>query len=396
MKRVRVVTLAFALVVVFAAFSVQPAAAASRYDSLRSYMNQRWDPVRGGYNLPDTIVRVDQTYGAIVILDELGTLSNRPPPIDIAKVMNFTTRHQLLAGNEDDPKYGGFMEYLLGPVTSERTHWGMVLWQTLKGQTGIPGTDPIAINETAVLVWVNKTQTESGGFSREPGLYPDIVSTYHALATMEILDILYGDDLNVWTWLANETITLEFIESCRYGNGFMLSPISDREGVTATAAGLLALDILGELPTYPGLDAMKLWILDRQVTEASDPDFVGGFEESGQTGDTNIKTTYWAMKALDLLQGIDELNQTIAKDFILNCQSADGAWALVPGLETGDLVLASYAAECLAHIGNAQSILLSSVDPRSGDRFVVDWRALVIVGIIVVALLLAVLSIRMD
>ncbi|TFF83758.1 hypothetical protein EU524_01935 [Candidatus Thorarchaeota archaeon] len=396
MKRVRVVTLVLALVVLFAAFSVQPVAAASRYDSLRSYMNERWDPVRGGYSLTDDVVRVDETYGAIVILDELGILANRPPPVDITKVLNFTTKYQFLSGDQDAPRYGGFMEFLLGPVTAERTHWGMVLWQTLKSQQGIPGTDQYEINETALVHWVNKTQTESGGFSAEPGLYPDIVSTYHALATLEILDTIYGEDLNAWSYLANESLTLGFIEDCRYGNGFMLSPISDREGVTATAAALLALEILDELATYPGLDAVKLWILDRQVTDTPDPDFLGGFEETTLTEDPNLQTTYWAMKGLDLLQGVEELNETIVQDFILSCQSADGAWALVPGIETGNLVYASYAAECLDYLGNARAILSSSVDPETGGGFVVDWRALVIVGIIIVALVLALLSIRMD
>ncbi len=397
MKRVRAVTLAFALVILAAAFTVQPAAAASRYDSLRSYMNDRWDPVRGGYNLAaDEVVRVDETYGAIVVFDELGTLANRPPPVDIASVMNFTTLYQWLSGDEDTPRYGGFMEILLGPVTSERTHWGMILWETLSNEEGIPGTDQFEINETAVLVWINKTQTVGGGFASEPSLTPDIVSTYHALATMEILDRMYGEDLNAWNWLWNATATLEFIDSCRYGSGFKLSPISVREGVTATSAALLALDILDELQTYPDIDAMKNWILDRQITAAPAPEFIGGFEETNQTEDPNLKTTYWAMKALDLLLGTEELNQSIAQSFLLNCQSEDGAWANIPGLETGNLVLASCAVESLNYLGNARNILASAVDPGSAGGFGFDWRLGVIIGIVGAALVLAILSVRMD
>lgn len=397
MKRVRVVTLAFALVILAAAFTVQPVAAASRYDSLRSYMNDRWDPVRGGFNIAeDEVVRVDETYGAIVVYDELGTLANRPPPVDIASVMNFTTRYQFLTGDEDAPRYGGFMEFLLGPVTAERTHFGMVLWETLLGEEGIPGTDQFEINETAVLVWLNKTQTESGGFGSEPDFPPDIVSTYHALATFEVLYGIYGDDLDPWSWFWNETATLEFIDSCRHGSGFKLSPISDREGVTATSAALLALDILDELQTYPDLDQMKNWILDRQVTQAPEPEFVGGFEETNSTEDPNLKTTYWAMKTLSLLEGTEELNQSIAQSFILNCQSNDGAWGNIPGQETGDLVFASYAVESLNYLGNARNILASAVYPGSGGGFGFDWRVGIIVGILGAALVLAILSVRMD
>jgi prenyltransferase beta subunit len=395
MKRLRVVTLAIALAFVVMAFSIQPAAAASRYDTLRSYMNERWDPVRGGYSLPDDVVRVDETYGAIVIMDETGTLAQRPPPVDITSVLNFTATYQLLTGDETEPRYGGFMEFLLGPVTAERTHWGMLLWQILKNEPNIPGSENEHINETAVLVFVNKTQTASGGFSAEPNVAPDIVSTYHSLATLAILDEMYPS-LNAWSWLHNETATLEFIESCRDDNGFKLSPISDRIGITPTAAGLLALDVLNELSTYTHAGSMSTWILERQVLSFDVSEFIGGFEEANATGDPNLQSTYWAVNALEATGASDQINQTIMQSFVLNCQLESGVFGTAPGVSSGNLVLSSYAVEILAFIGSPSNILASSADPYSTNPAWLDWRLIVIGLIALLAVALALLSIRMD
>ncbi|MGQ4911839.1 MAG: prenyltransferase/squalene oxidase repeat-containing protein [Candidatus Thorarchaeota archaeon] len=395
MKKVRVVTIAIALALVVFTFSAQPVAAASRYDSLSSYMISHWDPVRGGYNMPDNVVRLDETYGAIVVMDELGTLANRPPPIDINTVLNFTTTYQWLAGDEDQPRYGGFMEFLLGPVTAERTHWGMILWQTLKAEPNIPGSDAYNINETAVLVFVNKTQTASGGFSSEPEANPDIVSTYHSLATLTILDEMYPS-LNAWDWLINETATIEWIKSCRAGDGFKLNPSSLREGVTATAAGMLALDILGELSSYPDVATMTNWLLDRQVDTFDSEEFIGGFEESNSTGDPNLLTTFWAVSALELVNSLGQVNQTSLQSFVLNCQSTSGAFSSLPGMDSGTLWESAYAVQILGAIGDPLTILTSSTDPYSVHPAWLDWRLVALGLLVLVVIVLALLSIRMD
>ncbi|MHA2396470.1 MAG: prenyltransferase/squalene oxidase repeat-containing protein [Candidatus Thorarchaeota archaeon] len=399
MKKVKVVAIAFAFTLVLLAFTAQPVAAASRYDSLMSYMNNRYDVVNHGYTIPgEGVTRIDPTYGAISIMNEVEILDDRPPPVTVVDVMDFVVVHQWTAGNEDaEPKYGGFMDYLLGPVDNGINYRGLVLWQLLKAQGDIPGTENYDINATANLFWINTTQTESGGFSSEAGVYPDLISTAYALMSLRIIDTLYPLE-NAWDWLLNETATVEWIESCKDGDVYKLSPISDRASVSATAAAVLAYNALDPFASVPGAGSIQLWLVSRQLLEYDELDYVGGFEEANGTGDPNLLSTYFALSAMEILNTLSTVNASAAEAFILNCQSEDGSFGLSPGLSAGKLVYSGYACESLNMLdpGGVHDILSSSTDPHSSGDPGIEWRWMIVLGIIVVALVLAVLSVRQD
>ncbi len=400
MKRVKVITIAFAFMLVLVAASAQPVAAATRSDSLSSYISGRYDVERGGYSPPlDSVVRVDATYGAILALDELGTLDTRPPPVNLTKVLNALITRQWSSNDLDVDldleRYGGFSEYLLGPTTMGMSFKAIILLQMLKNQADYPGIPNNDINKSALLVFINRTQTESGGFSIYPGRNPDIVSTYEALFIIDFLST-YDASLNAWDILANESLTLEWINDCRIDDGFKLSPTSDSIGVTPTAAGIFALDLLPSVGVVPGLQDASDWIIARQILNAYDDDFSGGFEEGFQTEDPNFESTYNALKLLDYAGALLTVNESMVIDFILNCQVEDGSWGYIPGASLGNLVYAGQACELLNLFGNAASILAGSVDPFLDTGIVLDWRYIAIVGIILVALVLALVSIRRD
>ncbi|TFG99111.1 hypothetical protein E4H12_03900 [Candidatus Thorarchaeota archaeon] len=402
MKRVKVIIIAFAFMLVLVAATAQPVAAASRSDSLRSYISGRFDVERGGYSPPsDNVVRVDATYGAILALDELGSLVARPPPVNLTKILNSLIIRQW---NEDEDtndtnsidykRYGGFSEYLIGPVTMNMNMMGIILLDLLKNQADYPGITAIDINRTALKDHIIRTYTAEGAFSAIPGQNPEIVSTYQALF---IIDYLNNHDVTLNAWgIVNETATIEWINSCRSGDGFKLSPESDTIGVTATAAGIMALDLLPSISTVPGLQAATDWVLARQIEDYVDEDFIGGFEEGVSTEDPNFKTTYFALKLLESSGDLVSVDQTTVTDFILSCQVEDGSWGYIPGAEVGSLVYAGQACELLNFIGDAASILASSEDPYSPGGFILDWRYLVLAGIIIVALVVAVVSVRRD
>ena len=403
MKRVKVITIAFAFMLVIVAATAQPVAAASRSDSLRSYISGRFDVQRGGYSPPsDGVVRVDATYGAILAQNELGSLIARPPPVNLRQVLDSliirqwnVTETTNNTESVDYKRYGGFSEYLIGPVTMNMNMMGITLLTILKAQADYPGITSVDIDTEALLTHINRTQTAFGAFGAVPGYNPDIVSTYQALY---IIDFLSGYDpsLNAWDIVANETATLEWINNCRNGDGFKLSPEADTVGVTATAAGIMALDLLPSVSTVPGLQDATNWILDRQIEDSVNENFIGGFEEGVGTEDPNFQTTYYALKLLASSGGFSSVNETTVKEFILNCQVADGSWGYIPGAETGNLVYAGQACELLNLLGSAVSILASSEDPNSPGGFALDWRYLVVVGVVLVALVLAVVSVRRD
>ena len=403
MKRVKVITIAFAFMLVIVAASAQPVAAASRSDTLISYISGRFDAERGGYSPPlDSVVRVDATYGAILALNELGFLSTRPPPVNLTKVLGSLVIRQwsidaTVADNEtgiDYERYGGFSEYLAGPVTMKMNLRGIVLHDLLKVQTDYPGIIATDIDKDAMLVHMNRTLTDAGGFSRIPGYTPDMVSTYQALYIINSLNE-NDESLNAWD-IVNESATIEWINSCKVDDGFKLSPTSDTIGVTSTSAAIMALDLLPSVTTVPGIQEATNWVLARQMVDADNDQFIGGFEEGFDSGDPNFQSTYYALKLVDLAGALVSVNQTIATDFILNCQVEDGSWGFIPGVDIGTMVYAGQACELLNILGNAANILAASEDPNTPGGFVLDWRYLVIAGIIVMALVIAVVMVRRD
>jgi prenyltransferase beta subunit len=396
MKRAKVVALTLAFTFVLLAFTAQPVSAATRYESLRSYMNSRYDAVRGGYSIPgEGIVRINPTYGAVTIMNEAGTIDNRPPPVTITDVMDFMVTHQWTEGQESEPRFGGFMDYLLGPVENGINYRGLVTWEILLDQSDIPGTENYDINATADLLWINKTQDVSGGFGFETGASPDLLSTAYALMSYKIIDELYPDE-NAWDWFYNETGTVAWIESCRDGDAYKLNPDSDRASVTATAAAVLAYDALDRI--IPSAGNIQTWLLARQILDYETPEFIGGFEEGAGTETPNLVSTYFALKALEAFATTTNINVTAAESFILNCQTPDGSFANAPGFSTGSLIYSGYACEVLNMAGfdGTHAILSSSIDPNSPGNTGFEWRTIVIVGIVVVALVLAVFAVRAD
>ncbi|RDE15511.1 MAG: hypothetical protein C4K49_06085 [Candidatus Thorarchaeota archaeon] len=396
MDRVKAAGVFIACALILVAIAVQPALAnpGTRRDSLISFLSNRYDAAEGGYSLTgETVSRIESTEAAAMILNDLGYLDARPPMIDLVKMKNFTQKLQWMSGGESHERYGGFASYIAGPTSVENTHLALQLWTILSNQSNIPRIDQVVMNVTAALMYINKTQTSLGGFGAATGSSPDVISTYHALWSLNSLFGLKSDE--TWEkWLRNRTATVEWILSCRVGDSFKLSPGSTVTGLEPTAAAILALDILGELPSVSGLDGIKNWILGRQVTEPIRGEFEGGFEEGYLTNDTNLVSTYYALTSLVALGFLSQCNETAVAQFIIDSQAADGSWGSVPGISVGTLPNAALAVNSLLILG--QTGLLLEEDPNNPNAPLLDWRVLVVAGILIVAIAAALVAMRMD
>ena len=400
MKKVQIACTAVILALVAVTFmSIPVSAAPTRWDSLNAFMEESYDTVEGGYTVPDSEAsRLLPTFGAMTIFSEREQLSFRPPVTDLISVRNLTRKFQWKSGGEDFERYGGFSSFIAGPVSMENSYYGIQLWETLNGNDDIPGfSDVEPINATAALIFINKTQTQSGGFGNYEGEAPNLVSTFYALYIMDAMTVMSGESWS--TWLLNETATIEFILSCRHNNGFKLSPTSNIVSLTATAAGIMALDIMSEtsqIPTDEQQD-MRDWILSLQDTDESDG-IVGGFQESDMTNDTNLMSTFHALEALTILGGIPSLNASSASSFIANCQAGNGGWGTVPGLEAGTLFNAGIALKALRMLDPSGTYLslINEIDPNNPDTVLIDWRLLFVVVFIIAALVIALIALRLD
>ncbi len=404
MKKVQVATLAITMALVAVAFITIPVAANpdSRWDTLSAFMTETYDSaVEGGYSIPGAEAsRLYPTLGAATVYNELGQLAFRPPVIDMIKMKNFTRKLQWKSGGEDYDRYGGFSLFIAGPVSMENSYNGLKLWELMTNPSfdDIPGINDLkVVNTTSALLYVNKTQSENGGFGVNENEAPNIVSTFHALYVMDIMLEESGEAKETWLW--NETATIEWILSCREGDGFKLSPTSSIVSVSATAAGLMALDVLGQLTqiTVEERQGILNWIGDLQDENASDG-IVGGFAESLLTNDTNLLSTYHALEIYTLLGGLSNIDSDSASRFIIDCQATDGSWGTVPGLETGTLFNAGLAFEALRmlDISGTYIDMIYEEDPNNPAAPLIDWRILFVVVFIIAALVIALIALRLD
>lgn len=378
----------------------QPARAnpATRLQTANQYLDDMYESSEGGFTVPTASAsRVAGTFGAIVFRHHMppdvdgGYLSSRPPPFDFVKTKNFTRKVQWVSGNVENEKYGGFSAYIAGPVSLISSFRAIQIWEILNQHNDIPGMEEVTINATAVLVYVNKSQSTNGGFGPQAGASPDLLSTYRALSIMEYVLTITDESMN--EWLLNKTKTIEWIMSCRQGNAFTLTPSARTVGVTPTAAALISLDILGGLATTEDIQGIADWIQERQVFESSSGEFIGGFQEGVATNDTNLVSTYFAVEALNLLEALPE-NTSVIGEFVASCQAADGSWGSVPGLEEGDIVYMAHAARTLSTID--EGFILREEDPNNPAPPLIDWRILFIASILIVILIVAILSVRTD
>ncbi|MCK4279282.1 MAG: hypothetical protein KAW94_01770 [Candidatus Thorarchaeota archaeon] len=396
MKKVQVAGLLIAVAILAMAFTTMPTAAipATRFESLNTYLTDRYDAAEGGYNLDgEGTSRIEATYSAAVLWDAIGYLDARPPTVDLVKMANFTQKTQWDTVGESSDRYGGFGSYIAGPVGVKVTHEAIALWKIVTAQSGIPGLPDIEINATAALMFINKTQTTSGGFSNEVGGNADIVSTYLAL---DVIETLASE--TPWTLdslLLNKTGTIVWILNCKEGDAYKLSPASTTAGVTPSAAALLSLSFLDALPAASAIQATKTWIMNRQDLNPSIVELTGGFEEGVLTNDTNLLSTYYALKTMDLLDAIEEVNETVTQ-FVMNCQSLDGAWANAPGFEVGFVQFISNAMQCLTLLEENHLTLLSMAHPGTPSAPLVDWRLLFVVLFMVAAIIVGIVALRLD
>ncbi|MFX0108610.1 MAG: prenyltransferase/squalene oxidase repeat-containing protein, partial [Candidatus Hodarchaeota archaeon] len=143
-------------------------------------------------------------------------------------------------------------------------------------------------------------------------------------------------------------------------------------------------------------EGVRGWLLDRQILDSDVFEFIGGFNEGVGTNDSNIATTWYALKGLETLTALDQVDAEAAAEFILNCQAADGSWGLVPGISSGRLYFAGQAIESLAILGDTYITMLNQENPHNIPPPLIDWRWAVVIGIIITAIILGLVALRLD
>ena len=398
MNRMKVVSIFIAVSMIFLVVAIEPASAnpGTRLESIIQLLSENYDEGEGAYSLYTSEGEgVEATYGAAVALQTLGYYSARPPSYNLVKLTNFTRKLQWKSAGETYERYGGFSQFIAGYVNLESTYQGLRIWEITRNHLDIPGVEDVEINETAIFIYVNKTLRESGGFGRYSQGAANLYHTYLALYIINSAIRLSDNPDDTWDkWLPNRTKTIEFIMDCFTGYGFKLVSDSEIVGVTPTASGILALEILNESSRVSShYNEISEWILERQNSDPYLRRFNGGFEEGVITNDTNLETTYYALLALNKTGSLNLVNETSAARFILECQSI-GGWNPVPSESDGDLPLLAEAIVSLDLL--EMTSLLYEEDPSNPAPLIIDWRGIFIIGFLIMAAVIGFISMRIE
>ncbi|MHA1232294.1 MAG: prenyltransferase/squalene oxidase repeat-containing protein [Candidatus Helarchaeota archaeon] len=128
------------------------------------------------------------------------------------------------------------------------------------------------INITAVLLWMKKLQMQDGSFVNFQGSTANIEYTSLAIQTLRLLNSLY---------IINHTRTTEYL-------------------------------------------------ISKQNINNTDGKNFGGFSDNPELAPSQLKETYYAIKALKDLNQLNKINRTICINFLLQFQNFDGGFYMPP------------------------------------------------------------------
>ncbi len=153
----------------------------------------------------------------------------------------------------------------------------------------------------AIVDHIRQLQTSSGGFLAYPDDEgtPFLADTFGALRTLSLLN--RTDDIDT-------SAALNYVISCYRGDGFSRFPYYYTVDYVSTVRGLLSLTYLGALDR----------ISRSQVTAFISSRFEN---DTGCLEDGGLQNTHWAIWALTLVHGLDEINRTAVAEYVLECQS---------------------------------------------------------------------------
>ncbi len=406
MTRMKAAGLLLAMMFVSMALLTPPVSAnpATRLESVHSYLNDHYDTTEGGYSLKaEKLSRAEPTFSALFALNEFGDIATRPPSINLTKTKEFINHLQWTRIKEKEDKYGGFSSAIAVTPSVMSTYYALRAWQILSLHNDYIGMTEVEINETAALVYLNRTFTDEGSFASNVGEQGSLLTTYMAVYSIDYLARLIEEEdgtpyqKTMDKWL-NESAVVDYVLSCQSGDAFKPTPDASVPGVTPTAAALLTLDILDRLNAVGDLQGVRDWLLARQVVTPTAGEYVGGFTEGYLTNDTNLMSTYYALKALDVLNAITNyVNVSLVEDFVISCQAADGAWALSPDSPEGETTYIGIAIEALTLLPDVNVVTALSVeDPNNRSPPAIDWRWIAVAVPLVLALVAGLVALRLD
>ncbi|TFF89596.1 MAG: hypothetical protein EU549_00100 [Promethearchaeota archaeon] len=345
------------MIFVFTIVSVIPISVldtTTRTNLLNNFINDCYNEDGGFLDHPheSDIPNIQSTFQALKTLSLLGLLDS----VDVDEIGIWI--------NETQNIDGGFPIVENGTSEMDSTYYAIQSMQIL-------GLEP----KNNITEWINQCWNSDYGFSSKPNKSSTIWATYNALNALKLL----GENItsyNTSQWL----ISLQNEDSDDNYGAFSADGTYELINTYYTLSALNLTDKLSEINKTAAID----WIIACQNSDPYITSTYGSYSSNPSNMDYAVINCFAAIKSLFLLN-ITEINlSSPTKDWIIACQNIDsGGFASIKDGESASIANSFYAIEALNLI-NGLSSMSNTITTGLPFNFSIVWIILIIIAVIVV------------
>ena len=163
--------------------------------------------------------------------------------------------------------------------------------------------------------------------------------------------------------VTNQTIydgALSYISGCeQFEGGFSIDSTGSIPNLRSTYWAISALNSIQNLD-WVSTNTI-IWIANRQLLNISEPWNYGGFENKANTSSATTEYTFYGIIALNQMAKLNSINTTAATLWLKSRQLPDGGFEYLDGFGFSDLASSFYAVSALSALNRLELMNISSI-----------------------------------
>ena len=168
-------------------------------------------------------------------------------------------------------------------------------------------------DKVLTMLYLEKTNRTMGGFApTNVTTSASLISTYYVIQLYSQIGMLNS---------INKTLHKEWVLNCFNSDGGFGGNSSSPSTLANTYYGLLALEALGSLNELPNPSKTMNYLKSFYISDESDLENYGGYAADNYTTTAFLSSTYYCVKALELLDADDQLNDEETIEWVLSRQN---------------------------------------------------------------------------
>lgn len=171
--------------------------------------------------------------------------------------------------------------------------------------------------------------------------------------------IISLNNLNVENVTINDGV-ISYISGCEQVDGGF--PIDSISSISTLRSTFWAISALNSLDALDWINTETIfWIADRFMYNISEPWNYGGFENKENSSSVDLEFTFYGIATLSILDKLGEINESASLSYVKSKQLDDGGFEILEGIGFSDLAATFYAVSTLFIIDGLKQINISSL-----------------------------------